>query len=170
MKQIIGIIVLIGLPVFGPGATIIVIASLCAYTAYQGFRTAVVYGSLAVLVGIELLYGLHGGVFSLSYLTAVLLMLAFRRSIALPAWASRRGWRLGDAVQATVISYVLFWITQVFSVLVLHIVYGYGQLFQRLAMMARATDMRWALVVIVIALVVSHRIDEPFRHPIHFGT
>lgn len=170
MKRMLGIIALLCLPVLGSGALLIVVASVSALTAYQGLRAGIVYGMVAVLVGIELLYGIDIGVLSLSYLTAVLVVTLMRRFIALPAWASQRGWRPLDALQAAVLAYALFWMLQAGSIFVEHFVYGYGQTSQRLLMMAGAADMWWALAVIVVVLVILRRIDEPFRQRINFGT
>lgn len=170
MKRVLGIIACMCVPVLGPGALLVMVASVSALTAYHGLRTRSVYTVVAILVGIELVYGFDVGVLSLAYLTAVMVLVALRRFVALPAWAARRGWRLADVLQATVLAYALFWMIQTGGILIEHFIYGYGQTFQRFLMMARASDMRWALAVIVIALVILRRIDEPFRHAIYFGT
>ena len=170
MKRAIGIMCLLILPAFGPGALSLMIAVVSAITAYQGFRANMVYGMVAIFLGVELLYGFDIGTLSLSYLTAALIITVVRRFVTIPAWAARRGWRPLDGVQAVIVAYALFWMVQMGNLLIEHFVYGYGQLSQRFLLMASGSGMQWALVVIVGMLIVLRRIDEPFRHPIHFGT
>lgn len=170
MKRILGICALLGLPLLGPGALLITLALICAFTVYQGLRAGIVYGMLVVLVGIELLYGFDVGVLSLAYLTVVLILTAFRRFITLPAWVSQRGWRLFDGLQAILTAYLLFWMARISGILVGYVVYGYDQPYRRFLLTVHISDAGWALLIIAAALVMFRRIDEPFRRRIIFGT
>jgi hypothetical protein len=170
MKRILGICVLLCTPLLGHGALYVVLAFLCARTVYQGLRAGIVYGTVAVLAGIELLYGLDVGVLSLAYLTATLLVTALRRFIALPPWTAQRGWRLLDAFQAVMMAYLFYWMARISGILVGYIVYGYDQPYRRFLLLVHGTDVGWAFLIIVVTLVLLRRIDEPFRRRIIFGT
>lgn len=157
-------------PIIGPGWVGIIVAAVAVMTAYVGLRGTTVYGMLAVLLGVELIYGLDVGVLSLSYITAVLLLAVVGRVIAISPWTSVGGWLAGDAVRVFVTACGLFAVMTASGVAIGHVLYGYADIGARLSSLFLHQTLPWMPVVIAVMLIVLRRIDEPFRRRIIFGT
>lgn len=148
---------LLALPLAGPGALFVVLAVIAAVTAYHGPRSNVVYGCTAILLAIELLYGLDLGILSLAYLITAFLVLAFQRVVALTPWRSFDGWRWSDALRTAGGAVGIFIVAA-----------GVSLRGNWLALWPR--DAAWIAGAIVVSLVILRRRDVPFRRTIRFGT
>lgn len=167
--NIVGIFLMLIAPVAGSGWVIFILATVAAVTSYRGLHRHTVYGLLAVLFGIELIYGLDVGILSLSYLAAVLVLALVRRLIVIPPWISIGGWHASDALRAYVVACGLYAVMASGGVMVAHFLYGYTDSVARLQDMFVPHTIVWAAVAIALILFILRRADEPFLRRISFG-
>lgn len=157
-------------PLAGPGSFVVVLATVAALTAYEGLRPGTVYGILAALFCVELVYGLDVGILSLSYMAAVSVLSLVRRVMTVAPWSSVNGWNASDALRVLLVACGLFVVMASFGVIVGHFLYGYEDVRARLQMMFLTKSMAWTPIVIAVILIILRRIDEPFRRRITFST
>ncbi|MEK9209056.1 MAG: hypothetical protein AAB910_03200 [Patescibacteria group bacterium] len=167
--NIFGIFLMLIAPVAGPGWAVFVIAAVATVTSYRGLHRHTVYGLLAVLFGIELIYGLDVGVLSLSYLAAVLVLALVRRLIVIPLWISAGGWHASDALRAFSVACGICAVMASGGVMAAHLLYGYPDSVARLQNMFVPQNIAWAAIAVALILVILRRADEPFRRHISFG-
>lgn len=157
-------------PIAGPGALLVVSAIAASLTAYEGLRSGTVYGMLATLFAVEVLYGLDVGVLSLAYMTAVLLLSLVRRVMTVAPWVSADGWHASDALRAFFVACGIFAVMASSGVMVGHFLYGYTDSVARLQSMFVPYNIAWAGIAIALVLIILRRADEPFRRRITFST
>lgn len=168
--NIVGIFIMLVAPVAGPGWVVFVLATVAAVTSYRGPHRHTVYGLLAVLFGIELIYGFDVGVLSLSYMLAVLVFVLVQRVITIASWPSVSGWHATDALRAFFVACGLYAVMASGGVTIGHYVYGYTHGATRLQIMFASQNIAWAAIAIALILVILRRADEPFHRRISFGT
>jgi hypothetical protein len=154
--NIVLVLLLVALPLAGPGAFFVVLAIATTITAYHGPRSNVVYGCTALLLAIEMIYGLDLGMLSLAYLVAALLLIAFQRMIAFTPWKNADGWRLADALRTAGVAGGMFLL-------------AVGIQLRGSWSVLWPTEAAWIAGVIVVCLIILRRFDVPFRKPIRFG-
>lgn len=152
----------------GPGASWLLVVLAAIVLAYDGPTDAAVYGMLALLVGVELIYGIPLGVLSIAYAAAVACFVLAGRFVSLAAWASLDGWRVGDILRTLICGLILFCIMAVVGVAVGAVFYGSGAFMLRLQMLPLPPPV-WLVAVGIGVLVILRRADEPFRRPVIFG-
>lgn len=160
---------LLAVPVFHPFGQVWILAAVCAATVYEGARPRVVYAVVAFLLLMEALYGGDIGAVVIAYCLAVPLLLIVRRFIALPEWASRDGWHLGDAVRTVAVSWMMFAVVVALAVFMNDMLYGHGYIVRRLLMLASDRLIAETVLVCCGTCIVLRRLSVPFRREIHFG-
>ncbi|MCC6405101.1 MAG: hypothetical protein IT405_01805 [Candidatus Yanofskybacteria bacterium] len=155
-------------PLAGPGASWILVVLVATVLAYDGPTDSVVYGTLALLCGVELVYGIPLGVLSLAYAIAVVCVVLVSRFVSLTPWVSQDGWRVGDVVRTFVCALGVFSIMAVGGVGVSVLIYGSGAFILRLRTLPLPPP-AWLIGVCVAVLVLLRRADEPFRRRVIFG-
>jgi hypothetical protein len=148
----------------------IVIAAVCSMTLYEGIRSGVVYGSMALLLSAELLSGGDVGVMLIPYCIVVPLVVGLRRFIALPTWAASEGWDISDAVRAVGSSWLMSLVMVLLAIGTGDMLFGYAHASERIRAAASVRHLTEMLTACAVTIVVWRRASVPFRTVIRFGS
>ena len=162
------VLLMFGSPAFGVS---IAPAVATAFLANDGVRGAIVPWLTILLAGMELVWGIDFGTLSLAFLVTVLVVRAADHRLALTPLVRESTWRIVPVVRAVFIAIMATILMKGLSILVEAWVYHRGALLA-LAVSAYAPFghvLAGIGLVTLIAVVLLHGGDVPFRRRISFG-
>jgi hypothetical protein len=156
-------------PVLGFGPVPVPVLLLGALLAYDGAQSRT-WAWVLVLVFTEIVYSMDLGVGSLAYATTTALFAMAGHWLALRPMAKENGWSPKVLLHGLLAAGMASAIILALSVSVGSVVHGQGSFMTRLSLQFDVGG--WLLlwpVVIILALTMLKRSDEPFKKSIVFG-